>query len=517
MRRDSPLVISQLILHCLSERTGTQANEELKGDMMSLCIPYKKKEAPIIGFVMVTLESEFDKMLKEKVKRRYRAIFNNFIREGYLDKNSMFFGDCLDEKDVSKVCETMTGKRVDGIIYHPLTWPAGETVATLATYRYLKDIPIFVSASPEIFPEGENLPYSWPQNSDCGKIFANSIFHKLDRKTLWTTGLPEEEEYQKELIDFFTICQLVRRAKKAKIAIIGNILDDFPESFYNPLTVRRELGVRVLEIDSSVLFSLFENGEYRARGLKIDLKEIEEEIKNLKENLQIRVEEQVLRKATRVYLAYKEIIKSVGAEGAVFRCALEWQEKYGLVICGVMAELIDNDIICSGGCEGDVYNTITGLLQCYASGKPTICLDWIDKPGKFRKGIYTLLHCGNACKGMLIPGKGIVDYHQAWTDKPLGYTIEGPIKKGDVTLARLRENRQGRIELLIIEAESVAEEMQIRGNYGLIHVGGERLRKLEYELNENGWPHHVSLGWGHHGDILQKASKFLGDIRVVRI
>lgn len=484
---------------------------------MSLTIPYEKKEAPVIGFIMVTLKSEFDKTLKEKVKRRYRTMFNNFVEKGYLNENSILFGDCLDERDILQACERMTDKRADGIIYHPLTWPAGETIATLATYRYLKDIPIFISASPEIFPEGENLPFSWPQNSDCGKIFANSIFHKLDRKTLWATGLPEEERYQKELIDFFTVCQLLRRAKKAKIAVIGNILDDFPESFYSPLTVRRELGIKVLEIDSSVLFTLFENGEYPARGLKIDLDEIEGEVKKLKENLQIRVEKQVLRRGIRAYLAYKEIIKSVGAEAVVFRCAPEWQEKYDLVICGSMAELIDNGIICSGGCEGDFYNTATGLLQYYASGMPTTCLDWIDKPGSAGEGIYTLLHCGNACKGMIIPGKDTADYHQAWTDRPLGYTIEGPIKRGDVTLARLRENRQGGMELLIIEAESVAEKMQIRGNYGLVYIGEKRLKRLEYELNENGWPHHLSLGWGHHGNLLQKASKFLGDIQVVKI
>jgi len=484
---------------------------------MSLIVPYEKKEAPVIGFVMVTIESEFDTTLKEKVKRRYQKMFDKFIKNGYLHKNSVFFGDCFDEEGMLNACEIMTDKRVDGIIYHPLTWPAGETIATLATYRYLKDIPIFVSASPEIFPEGEKPPYSWPQNSDCGKIFANSIFHKLDRKTLWTTGLPEEEDYQKELIDFFTVCQLVRRAKKAKIAVIGNILSDFPESFYNPLTVRRELGIKALEIDSSVLFTLFENGEYPARGLKINLDEIEEELNNLREKLRIKVDEEVLRKATRAYLAYKEIIKSVGAEGAVFRCAPEWQERFDLVICGIMAGLIDNGIIYSSGCEGDFYNTATGLLQYYASGMSTTCLDWIDKPGAAGEGIYTLLHCGNACRGMIVPGKGIAGYHQAWADRPLGYTIEGPLKKGDVTLARLRENRQGQMELLIVEGKSVTEKMQIRGNYGLVFIGKERLKRLEYELNENGWPHHLSLGWGHHGDVLEKACKFLGDIKVVRI
>jgi L-fucose isomerase-like protein len=480
-------------------------------------IPYEKKHAPTIGFIMTTLEAEFDKALKEKVRIRYRNMFNQFIERGILNTKSKFFGECEDEKDILKICELLTDSRVDGIIYHPLTWPAGETITALGTYRYLLDIPIFVSASPEIFPEREGAPHPWPQNSDCGKIFANSIFYKLDRKTMWGTGLPDEEEYQKQLFNFFTVCQVVRRSKEAKIAVIGNIIDDFPESFYNPLTVRRELGIRVVEIDSSVLFTLFEEGAYPKRNLQIESKDVAVELKDLKDRITVKVDEQVLNKATRLYLAYREIIQSIPAEGAVFRCAPEMQEKHSVVVCGVLSRLIDNGVISSGGCEGDVLNTVTGLLQYYASGISTTCLDWIDKPGAAGKGIYTLLHCGNACKSMVAEGKGCLDYHQAWTYEPLGYTIEGPLHKGDVTLSRVRENRQGQLELLIVEGESVTEEMQIRGNFGLVHLGDERLQKLEYELNENGWPHHLSLGWGHHGDILQMAFKFIGDIKVIRL
>ncbi len=480
-------------------------------------VPYKKNEAPVIGFIMVTIESEFDKSLKEKVKARYKNLFDSFMEQGMISSSSMFFGGCEDEKDIIDACNRMTDNRVDGIIFHPLTWPAGETITALAAYRYLIDIPIFVSASPEIYPENEKAPHPWPQNSDCGKIFANSIFYKLDRKTLWGTGLPEGEDYRKKLSDFFNACQLIRRTKQSKIAVIGNILDDFPESFYNPMTVRRELGARIIEIDTTVVYTLFEQGEYPARGLKINTGEIEKEVKRLKGEIQVKVDEDALKKATTLYLAYKEVLQSVQAEGAVFRCAPELQEKYGLALCGVMSELIDNGVVGTGGCEGDVLNTVTGLLQYYASGMPTTCMDWIDRPGAAGKGVYTLLHCGNACKSMVQHGKGTLDYHQAWTYAPLGYTIEGPLKKGDVTLSRLRENREGSLELLIIEGESVTEEMQIRGNFGLVHIGEDKLKKLEYELNEHGWPHHLSLGWGHHGEVLKQAAKFLGGIRVVKL
>jgi len=483
---------------------------------MSVSVPYSNQEAPVIGFLMVTLEAEFDKSLKERVKNRYKSLFDSFRNGGVIDKKSLFFDYIYDEKDILSACEKMLDNRVEGIIYHPLTWPAGETISALATFRYLKEIPIFISASPEIVPENSKLPYSWPLNSDCGKIFARSIFYKLDRPNIWATGTPEEPEYQQALADFFTVCRLVKRIKRAKVGVIGNILDDFPESFYNPATIRREIGTRIMEIDSTVLFTLFETGKYAARGLKIDEDQAERHINNIKKELKINVKDSVLEKATRAYLSYKSILEFVGADAAVFRCAPEWEEKHGIVICGVMSELINNGVIYSGGCEGDVLNTVTGLLQYYASGRPTTCLDWIDKPGTAGEGIYNLLHCGNACKSMISPGTGVADYHQAWTATPLGYTIEGPIKKGPVTVSRIRENREGQLEMLIVEGESVTNEMRIRGNYGLVDFGKDRLERLVYEINENGWPHHLSLGWGHHGKILEKAVRFLGRIKVVK-
>lgn len=478
---------------------------------------YEAGDAPVIGFVMATLEKEFDRDLKEKMRGRYKKLFASYVSRGVVHAKSLFFGEVVDERGVLKACEAMTDNRAEGIIFHPLTWPAGEVITALAAFRYLKDIPLFVSASPEVAPENARMPYSWPQNSDCGKIFANSIFYKLDRRTLWGTGLPEDSDYDRGLRDFFTVCRLIRRAKSARVAVIGNVLDDFPESFYNPLTVRREVGVRVMEIDSSVLFTLFERGEYAQRDLKIEPGEIAGIVDRLRKNIEVKVDDEVLSRASRLYLCYRKIVESVSAEGAVFRCAPELQERHGLAACGAMAQLIDNGVIFSGGCEGDVLNTVTGLLQYYASGEPTTCLDWIDRPGAAGKGVYTLLHCGNACKTMLQPGKGTLDYHQAWTYAPLGYTIEGPIRKGAVTISRLRENREGRLELLVVEGESIAEEMRIRGNFGLVSLGEERLKKLEHLLNENGWPHHLSLGWGHHGAVLEKAAKFMGDIEVVRV
>lgn len=484
---------------------------------MQSAIPYSRNEAPVIGFLMITLEAEFDKSLKEAVKNRYRTLFDSYKKDGLISEKSIFFDYCFDENDVIKACEKMLDNRVEGIVYHPLTWPAGETISSLATFRYLKDIPIFVSASPEILPVNSKSPHNWPLNSDCGKIFAKSIFYKLDRPNLWSTGTPEDSGYQSDLTDFFTICKLVTNIKKSKVAVIGNILDDFPESFYNPMTVRREIGSKVVEIDSSVLFTLFETGSYPARGLSIDESQGKYYIDTLKKDLKINVEEKVLSKATRAYLAYKSLIESIGADAAIFRCTPEWVEKYEIVVCGVMSELVDNGVIKSGGCEGDVLNTISGLLQYYASGKPSTCLDWIDKAGAAGEGIYNLLHCGNACKSMITPGTGVADYHQAWATTPLGYTIEGSIKQGPVTITRIRENRDGKLEMFIAEGESVAQEMCIRGNYGLINFGKDRLEKIVYEINENGWPHHLSLGWGHHGRILEKAVRFLGDIKVVKI
>jgi L-fucose isomerase-like protein len=480
-------------------------------------LQHGRRNAPTIGFVMATIAQEFDKSLKEKVRGRYRSLFELFKSSGAISERSIFFEEFESEGSIAMACEGMTDARVDGIIFHPLTWPAGEAISALAMYRYLVDIPIMISASPEIFPERETAPHPWPQNSDCGRIYASSVMKKLGRRVMQCTGLPEEQEYQDTLLRFFAACQLVCRAKLAKVAVVGNIMDDFAESFYSPTAIRRGTGIRVCEIDSSVLFTLYETGRYERRHLAIDELEIPRIIESLTCGANVRVEPKTLQDATRLYLAYREIIRSVNAESAVFRCGPELQEKYGLVACGVSAQLVDNGVIASAGCEGDVHSAVTGLLQFYASGCPTTCMDWVDRPGAMGKGCYTVMHCGNACKTMVQDGQCVLDYHQAWTWAPLGYTIEGPLKKGPVTVARLRQNNAGDLELLVAEGESVAERMEIRGNFGIIDFGESRLRSLAQEITEKAWPHHVSVGWGHHAQVLADACHFLGTIRVVRI
>ena len=65
----------------------------------------------------------------------------------------------------------------------------------------------------------------------------------------------------------------------------------------------------------------------------------------------------------------------------------------------------------------------------------------------------------------------------------LGHTIEGLIKRGLVTISRIRENRNGQLEMLIAEGESIADEIKIRGNYGLIDFGKEFFKLMSTTLN----------------------------------
>ena len=100
---------------------------------MDIPTTYKNQQAPTVGFIMVTLEEEFDKSFKEVVKSRYKELFDSLKNNGSIDKRSLFFDYCYDEKDINDACEKMVDNRVDGIIYHVLTWPAGETISSLAT------------------------------------------------------------------------------------------------------------------------------------------------------------------------------------------------------------------------------------------------------------------------------------------------------------------------------------------------------------------------------------------------
>ena len=91
-----------------------------------------------------------------------------------------------------------------------------------------------------------------------------------------------------------------------------------------------------------------------------------------------------------------------------------------------------------------------------------------------------------------------------------GLSVEMSVKHGPVTLLAVVQAADGRLKLLIAEAESVPGPILEIGNTNSRYRFGMGARKFVNEWNRHGPAHHCAVGVGHIADKLEKLGLLLG-------
>jgi L-arabinose isomerase len=97
-----------------------------------------------------------------------------------------------------------------------------------------------------------------------------------------------------------------------------------------------------------------------------------------------------------------------------------------------------------------------------------------------------------------------------------GLSVEMSVKHGPVTLLSVVQTGDGRLELLVAEAESVPGPILEIGNTNSRYRFPLGARNFVTEWNSHGPAHHCAVGVGHLADKIQKLGQLLniGTIRV---
>ena len=90
-----------------------------------------------------------------------------------------------------------------------------------------------------------------------------------------------------------------------------------------------------------------------------------------------------------------------------------------------------------------------------------------------------------------------------------GLSVEMSVKNGPVTLLSIAESANGRLKLLIAEAESVAGPILEIGNTNSRYRFPIGARKFINDWNSQGPAHHCAIGVGHIANKLKKFGMLL--------
>lgn len=126
---------------------------------------------------------------------------------------------------------------------------------------------------------------------------------------------------------------------------------------------------------------------------------VKETTKEMKKERVVLVEEDTIRKASRLYRTFRAIIKANGFTSSAFRCWPEMGEPYiGISPCFSIGWLLAKNDVTAASCEGDWPTAIAQSIGTLLSGKPSACLDFVNYTG--RGSIVQLGHCGVGIAGI---------------------------------------------------------------------------------------------------------------------
>ncbi|QYY34330.1 hypothetical protein [Ruficoccus sp. ZRK36] len=387
------------------------------------------------------------------------------------------------EAEAQALIEKLETERVDVLVVHFITFALGAVVPMLV--ERLK-VPVLLWSMPEPPMQG-------------GRISSNSFCAvNMNAHAMWVLGYEylhvhaPLEDAAGALGKKLNVFKCLKSLSRFKLGVVGNRVPGFYASNADELLLRRELGV---EIELITLWELIESTrkiseQKQAEGLKV---------LTGSGTPSEGVNESELSKGAALYEAFLELKDKYHLTSFAVRCWPEFGDMLGIAVCAISSLLNDEGILT--GCEGDIYGTVTMMMEHELTGELPFFCDLISIDSDENVGMTW--HCGAAPASLCCSSaKPELRKHSIMDGGgKKGLTMEFPIKTGKVTMARLSENQNGDgYRMLITTGTAIPTEQVLRGNPMKIKFDAD-LSKISETLVYGGFEHHFSV---IHGDIVEE-------------
>lgn len=364
-------------------------------------------------------------------------------------------------------------------------------------------VPILLQAYPD---ELDKLDFANRRDAFCGKLGLCAVLKQMNTLFVNTesfTVAPNSAEFHKELLNFISICRIVKRMKHMRIGVLGARTTAFKSVRFDEGALEAR-GCDVETLDMSQVFDKIKAISDTDSRIEEWKKEIEA-ISNICD-----APEYAITNQCKLGIALEEIKNEMKLDVMAIRCWSELQYEYKITPCTVMGILNKRQIPVV--CETDVTNAPAMLASAMASYTGVGCLDinnnYGDDPNK-----CILFHCGPLPIDLLCD-KGHMEEHKMFT-KTQGQNCSwgvnvGRIKPCTVTICGMRtENGEARYFVEKAEVLDIKLDNGFFGTYGVVEIP-ELQSKLRH-MSEEGFRHHAIITEGDHTKAIREAlSKYLG-------
>ncbi len=330
------------------------------------------------------------------------------------------------------------------------------------------------------------------RDTQCG-IFASS-------KVLQRYGVPftyienchaDDPMFIRGVESFCRTAAVVKAFNSMRILEVGNRPRAFLSVMYNEEELLRKFGIEIVPVSMG---SFFKNVTEMAN--KPDERVINF-VSSIKERIDTSLMDDEKLKIIAAMMAFiKQRMEEENCNGTALECWSSTIQLFGVLPCQVIGELTDMGYPIS--CEADIAGAVTSVLLQAAdyNRRPTFFAD-LTMRHPDNDNAELLWHCGPFPYSLKSKdSKAAFDEigHGQWE-----------LMNGDITIARL-DGVNGKYSLFIGEAKAI-DGPKVQGTYTWMEV--DDWSKWERKLVEGPYIHHVSGIYGHYGDVLQEACKYI--------
>ncbi|MBC8052540.1 MAG: fucose isomerase [Sphingobacteriaceae bacterium] len=358
------------------------------------------------------------------------------------------------------------------------------------------NVPVLIQAYPD---DLDKLDVARRRDSWCGKIsVCNNLYQYGIKYTLTDKHVihPKDAAFGEELLNFVSVCRVVRGLRKVRIGAVGARPGAFNTVRYSEKILQRN-GISVTTVDLSEILGNANKLTASDAEVKANLEKI------LAYAPKGRTPDEALTQIAKLDVVLNRFMIDNALDATAIQCWTSLQQNYGCNVCTSMSMMSENML--PSACEVDVTGTLTMYAMQLASGSPSALVDWNNNYADDEEKCV-LFHCGNWAKSFLpdieistAPILGTTVGEENTYGALAGRTPASPLTFGRIST----DDSKGIIKAYIGEGVLTDDALNTFGNRAVAKIPD--LQGLMQYVCRNGFEHHVVMNASKTAGILKEA------------
>lgn len=440
----------------------------------------------------------FPDSLVEKARLEIIEVFDNLgLKPILLDPQATKLGG-VETYQEARQCADLFKKHREEIMGILVLLPNfGDEKGVADTLKLANlEVPVLIQAYPDHL---EKMNVVNRRDSWCGKIsVCNNLYQYGIKYSLTTQHVvsPSDPAFQKDLMDFVSVCRVVKGLRTVRIGAIGARPGAFNTVRYSEKILQRH-GITVTTFDLSEILGEAE----KLTADDVSVKEHLEKVNAYAPNSLAPTEAMV--QIAKLDVVLQNYMEEYELDATAIQCWTSLQQNYGCNVCTSMSIMSENML--PSACEVDVTGTLSMYAMQLASSSPSALVDWnnnyADDPNK-----CVLFHCGNWAKSFL-PDIQISNAPILGTSVGVENTygaLDGRTPAMPLTYGRIStDDPKGVIKAYLGEGNLTDDPLATFGNRAVAKIPD--LQGLMQYVCRNGFEHHVVMNASKTAGILKEA------------